>query len=91
MRQIQWSIPAAEDLERICERIERDNANAAQRVARMIYDGCERLKDFPHIGRVSLRMGGRRELVLPPYVVIYRVTDSAIDISRIFHGAQDWP
>jgi len=29
--QVRWSLPAAEDLERICERIERDNPEAARR------------------------------------------------------------
>jgi plasmid stabilization system protein ParE len=43
-------------------------------------------------------MSGRRELVFPPlpYIAVYqirRVSDqeSVIEISRIFHGAQDWP
>jgi len=45
-------MPAAEELERICERIERDNPEA-RRVARDIYDGCARLKDFPCLGRVQ--------------------------------------
>ena len=31
--EIRWSLPAAEDLERICESIERDNPEAARRVA----------------------------------------------------------
>ncbi len=46
MRQIRWSVPAAEDFERICERIERDNPDAARRVAQIIFSGCERLKNF---------------------------------------------
>jgi plasmid stabilization system protein ParE len=53
-------MPAAEELERICDRIEGDNPEAARRVARAIYDGCGRLKDFPHLGRASIRMAGRR-------------------------------
>ena len=56
-------MPAAEELERICERIECDNPGVARRVARTIYDGCARLKDFPHLGRVNSRIAGRRELV----------------------------
>jgi toxin ParE1/3/4 len=84
---------AADDLERICDRIEQDNPEAARRVAGIIYDGCARLKDFPHLGRSSSRIAGRRELVFPPlpYIVVYQVTEHAIEISRIFHGAQDWP
>jgi plasmid stabilization system protein ParE len=34
--EIRWSLPAADDLERICERIERDNPEAARPVARII-------------------------------------------------------
>ena len=85
--------PAAEDLEHICEWIERDNPEAARRVARTIYDECARLKDFPNLGRASRRMAGRRELTFAPlpYIVVYQIKPNAIEISRIFHGAQDWP
>ncbi len=91
--EIRWSLPAAEDLEHICERIERDDPEAARRVAQTIYEGCARLKDFPNLGRASSRISGRRELVFSPlpYIVVYQVTQHAVEISRIFHGAQDWP
>jgi plasmid stabilization system protein ParE len=52
---VRWSPAAAEDLERICERIERDNPEAARRVARIIYDGC-----VPNFGRASRRTAERR-------------------------------
>ena len=48
--QLRWSMPAADDLERICGRIDRDSPEAARRVARTIYEGCARLKDFPRPG-----------------------------------------
>ena len=91
--QIRWSPEAAEDLQRICERIEIDNPETARRVARTIYEGCERLKEFPRVGRTSRRISGWRELVFSPlpYIVVYLVTEEAIEITRIFHGAQDWP
>jgi toxin ParE1/3/4 len=90
---VRWSLPAAEDLEHSCEWIEGDNPEAASRVARTIYDECARLKANPNLGRPSLRMAGRRELTFSPlpYIVVYQVTPNAIEISRIFHGAQDWP
>jgi plasmid stabilization system protein ParE len=49
--EVRWSLPAAEDLERICAWIEHDNPEAARRAAKTIYDGCGRLKDFPNMGR----------------------------------------
>jgi plasmid stabilization system protein ParE len=80
-------------LEHICEWIERDNPEAGRRVARTIYDECGLLKDFPNLGRASRRMAGRRELTFAPlpYIVVYQVKPDAIEISRIFHGAQNWP
>jgi toxin ParE1/3/4 len=91
--ELRWSVPAVEDLERICEWIARDNAEAARRVARTIYDECTRLQEFPNLGRASRRMPGRRELTLAPwpYIVVYRVKTDAVEISRIFHCAQNWP
>jgi len=90
---IRWSLPAAEDLERICERIERDSPDAARRVAKTIFDGCAQLKDFPSLGRASRRINGRRELPFPPlpYIAVYQVKEDTVEISRIFHAAQDWP
>jgi plasmid stabilization system protein ParE len=38
-------------------------------------------------------MAARRELVFPPlpYIVIDQVAQETVEISRVFHGAQDWP
>jgi plasmid stabilization system protein ParE len=36
-------------------------------------------------------MSGRRELIFPPYIAVYQVKEHAVEISRIYHGAQDWP
>jgi plasmid stabilization system protein ParE len=37
-------------------------------------------------------MPGRRELVFSglPYVAVYKVKQHAVEIVRIWHGAQDW-
>jgi len=91
--EVRWSAIAADDLERICAWVERDNAEAARRIATTIYSGCGSLGDFPSLGRPSRRLHGRRELSFPPlpYIAVYQVKESVIEISRIFHGAQEWP
>jgi toxin ParE1/3/4 len=93
LREIRWSVPAAETLSVFAPTSKRDNPEAARRVAQTIFNGCEGLKKFPHLGRPSVRVAGRRELVFPPlpYIVVYRLTDEALEISHIFHGAQDRP
>jgi plasmid stabilization system protein ParE len=52
--EVRWSLPAADDLQRICEWIERGNLETARRVARTIYHGCEGLKQFPKMGQRPL-------------------------------------
>lgn len=49
------------------------------------------LKGFRRRSRPG-RMNGRRELVfISIYIAVCRVKEHAIEISRIYHGAQDWP
>jgi toxin ParE1/3/4 len=92
--QIRWSRRAAADLQHIFESIRKDRPAAAQRVIQIIYDGCTGLQNFPNRGRTG-RMNGRRELVFAPlpYIAVYKIRDKeeAVEISRIYHGAQDWP
>lgn len=88
--EVRWSPVAADDLERIFRYIAKDHPVAARETVTAIYDGCEELKNFPHRGRPS-RMNGRRELVFPPYIAVYQVKEHAVEISRIYHAAQDWP
>jgi toxin ParE1/3/4 len=89
--EIRWSLPAAEDLERICERIELDNPEALDGLPGPFMKDV-RLMDFPELGRASVRMPGRRELTFAPlpYIAVYEVRQHAIEISRVVHGAQDW-
>jgi len=90
--EVRWSSEAFHDLERIFARIYKENPQAAREVITTLYEGCAALKSFPNRGRLG-RMKGRRELVLPPlpYIVVYQVKTHAVEISRIYHSAQDWP
>jgi len=45
--EVRWSTLAAEDLERIFQRIEKDNPTAARNTVKAIYDGCAELRKFP--------------------------------------------
>lgn len=89
---VRWATPAAEDLYHIVEHFKQDNPSAAARVAKVLYDGCGNLGQFPRTGRRG-RTEGTRELVFPglPYIVVYRINDQIVEIIPIYHGAQDWP
>jgi toxin ParE1/3/4 len=90
---IRWSPEAADDLERICERIAIDNHEAANRVAGTIYEGCEPAKGFSACRSNKPPYAGMARVGIPsaPYIAVYLVTEEAVEITRIFHGAQDWP
>ena len=89
---IRWTPEAANDLEQIARHILRDNPSAARSVVRTVTEGIERLTQFPNLGR-SGQVPNTRELVFSslPYLAIYRVKGEAVEILRIYHGAQDWP
>ena len=88
-RVIRWTVPAARDLERITRYISRDRPAAARSVARSIYDGCESLTSSPYQGRVGVEPGTRELVFIPlPYIAVYRVNESVVEILRIWHGAQ---
>jgi len=89
---LRWSPAAAEDLFRIIEYIRQENASAAERIAKTIYDSAGSLKAFPNKGR-SGRVEGTRELPLPPlpFVVVYRIRGDILEIANVIHGAQKWP
>ena len=86
---VRWTAPAARDLYRITAYIRRDNPEAARNVAKAIYDGCESLAYSPNRGRIGTEPG-TRELIFPqlPYIAIYRIKDSIVEITRIWHGAR---
>jgi addiction module RelE/StbE family toxin len=87
---VRWSEPAADDLADIARYIRAGNPDAARRVAKAIYDGCESLVHSPHRGRKG-KQPGTRELVFAPlpYLAVYRVRDNVVEILHIWHGAQD--
>ena len=82
--------PAAADLENIALYIQREDPEAARRVARALYDIAMSLEALPNRGRLG-RIAGTRELVQAPYIIIYRVIEEAVEILRVYHAAQDWP
>lgn len=89
MRRIRWTAEAADQLEAAVRSIQRDNPAAARNAAQAVIDRIEQLAAFPGLGRPG-EVKGTRELVISPYVVVYRSTEEVVEILHIWHGAQDW-
>jgi addiction module RelE/StbE family toxin len=90
--EVRWSPEAADDLERIVRYIQRDDPEVARKVALIVIEAIGALSTFPKRGRTG-RIAGTRELVVAslPWIAVYRVRDDAVEVVRIYHGAQDWP
>jgi addiction module RelE/StbE family toxin len=87
-----WSAFALSDRDAIFTYIEADNPSAAIMIDERIMAATRRLVDFPASGRVG-RIAGTRELVIngTPYIATYAVTETAVRVLRVLHGAQEWP
>lgn len=80
---------ALRDLANIRAYIADDNPSAASRMAIEIVAACDRLEYFPERGRPGSRRGTRELTTVWPYVIVYRISGTRIDILAIWHGAQD--
>ena len=87
-----WSPTGERNLDLIWEYIAQDNLNAADRIRERLHVAAEHLKMHPRMGRLG-RARGTRELVVSgtPYLLIYRVSETEVEIARVLHGAQEWP
>ena len=89
MRLIRWTTEASGQLEAAVKYIQQDNPSVARNAAQTVIERIEQLATFPDLGRPG-EVAGTRELVRPPFVIVYRSTEEIVEILHIWHGAQDW-
>jgi addiction module RelE/StbE family toxin len=88
---IRWTLPTADDLEKIKSYLELNYPGYAETTVREIYWRIRSLRAAPNRGRHGHRCGTRELVLCPlPYVVVYSVKGEAIEILHIHHGAQNW-
>jgi plasmid stabilization system protein ParE len=83
---------AVEDLVRLRGFIEKNNPIAAQRIARDLLLGMEKLKVFPEIGLKVIRAFEPhriRDLYIGNYIVRYLIGDGEIVVLRLWHGKEN--
>jgi len=87
---IRWTPSAAADLQQISDYLKENHPSYRLPTMRKLYETVLALKQMPHRGRLG-REEGTREISFPPtpYVAVYRVREDAIEILRIWHGAQE--
>jgi toxin ParE1/3/4 len=90
--QIEWTPLAESEAREIHRYIAEDSVAAADRQLDLLLESIQGLSRFPAKGRTG-RVHGTCELVVPgtPYIVVYRLVDTTIQILSILHGARRWP
>lgn len=87
-----WAKSAKQDLREIEAYIAEDNQLAAYNTVLKIFDKVETLLTIgTSIGRAG-RILGTRELIIQktPYIVIYNVSETNINVLRVIHEARKW-
>ena len=90
---IRWTEQAVEDLAGIKAYIARDSLMLAQLVVVRLYTAVDQLALFPDSGRIVPERNdpSLRELVRPPYRIVYERTDDQVVILTVFHAARTFP
>ena len=90
---LRWTLQAAEDLAAIKDFIGRDSPTYARQVVEQLYEAAGRLVAFPDIGRIVPERGqpNIREILRPPYRVIYRREAQLVEILTIHHSSRLLP
>jgi len=81
--------PAKADLSDIRLYLQSQSPAAARKIGRRLLDACVSLADFPDRNRLGGVPGTRENVAVWPYVIVYRVTPSEVQILRVWHGAQN--
>ncbi len=92
---ITWSRQARDDLREIVLFIAANNPLVAESFGLRLMAKVDLLEQHPQIGRVVPEAQDEkiRELILPPYRIIYRVLaeSGSFAICRVWHGARGEP
>lgn len=90
---LRWTETAIGDLESIREYIRHDSPIMAQLVTTQLYESVSLLRDYPDAGRVVPERNhpALRELIRPPYRIVYERLPDAVEILTVFHAARMFP
>ena len=87
-----WTRQALDDLAAIVTHISKDDPAAAGRLLdRIDTVGQQTLAVHPQIGRPGRVEGTREIVVLPSYILVYRLRAARIETLTIRHSARRWP
>jgi plasmid stabilization system protein ParE len=92
-RPIRWTEHAVAQLAAIAEYIGIASPVYAEQVVERLVGRLDQASAFPYSGRVVPEVGRDeiREIIEPPYRLIYRVHPDAIEVLSVLHSRQEFP
>ncbi len=92
--QVIWTYVAESDLKEIIEYIYLDRPQAALKILKTIKNKASDLYDFPERGRIVPELHNQgilqyRELVIPPWRLIYKILDRTIIVLSVIDARQN--
>ena len=84
-----WTATAVAHLEMIHAYLESQSAIYATQTINRLVLAADTLGDFPFMGRVVPELrDDRREVIQKPYRIIYRPTETQVEILAVVHSAR---
>ena len=85
-----WTPRALRELEALHRFIGKDSVSRADEMVVRILGRTEQLAEFPFSGREVPEYGRRdtREVIEPPYRILYRVKGEAVDVLVVIHTSR---
>lgn len=81
---------AREDLGDIWDYVAESDVERADMLLDLIYEKCQRLAEYPEIGRARHELlVNLRSFTVKNYVIFYQPTDDGIEVLRVLYGARD--
>ena len=87
---VRWTRAALRDIQAVHEFISADNRTAAARMVEQLLAAIDGLRSFPESGRKG-RVARTLEMVVRPYIVVYRIHGYTLELLAIIHGSRKWP
>ena len=93
MTQVRWTEQAAQNLEDLKTFISQDSPAYALAIVSRLYQAVSQLEAFPDSGRIVPERGQAeiRELVRPPYRIVYRRSPDVVEILVVFRSSLPFP
>lgn len=91
---VQWADSAVRDLERIVAHIAQESPARARTILTRIKQAAAELHHHPYRGRCVPELQAQgialyRELVVPPWRIMFRVGDSLVTVLSVFDSRQN--